>query len=145
MATKSFQIEEIDSIGHCSLSTIQRITADSKISSESKLSSEPAEVSEKNPNEVVLKRHLGLFSGTCFIVGIIIGLFSFYKPVRILYFEVTMNFLFRLWNFRFAEKCSTTYRIYWSVSRCLGWLWLSFSTWSVSSSVLNHEQWFILK
>ena len=44
-------------------------------------------------HDVTLKRHLGLFSGVCFIVGVIIGkllytVFSYYYH---------LSFLFRFW------------------------------------------------
>jgi hypothetical protein len=78
-------------------------------------------------DEVTLKRHLGLFSGVCFIVGLIIGNVS-----SLLFFHRFISRLFvtiRFWYIYFSQRCFATNRISGSLSHYLGWMRINFFTW----------------
>ena len=116
MPAMNYGFDEIDSIGPCSLSTIQQHNR--QVTGEAK--------------EVALKRHLGLTSGVCFIVGIIIG------EIGKIIWQIQTS-MFRIGNICFTERRSWTFRIDWSLSDHLGWLRSSFIARSVllSGSLSN--------
>jgi hypothetical protein len=76
--------------------THRRLTAGSIV--------KPDSINDVGPNEeVTLKRHLGLFSGICFIVGMIIGK---NKCIFIL-IEYYSCFIDRFGYICFTKRCST--------------------------------------